>query len=50
MAIPGKSALNLMFAILATGALLNLANRGTFGAQVQKLSKYVTTGYGAGAI
>lgn len=37
-------------AIIATGALLNLANKGTFGATAQKFSRYVTTGYGAGSL
>lgn len=39
-----------MVAILATGALLNLANRGTFGAAVKDLSNFITSGYGAGTL
>ena len=48
--VASKQALQVMFAILATGAILNLANKGTFGTQVQKISRYVTSGYGAGAL
>lgn len=39
--------LQLVAAIVATGALLNLAGRGTFGDTVKGLANYVTTGYGA---
>jgi hypothetical protein len=42
-----KVSITVVVSILATGALLNLAGSGLFGAQVQKLAKYVTTGYGA---
>ena len=33
-------------AILATGANLNLAGTGKFGAPAQRLAKYITNGYG----
>jgi len=36
-------------AIVATGAALNLANSGKLGTTAQKLAKYITAGYGAGA-
>lgn len=37
----------VLFTILATGALLNLAGSGMLGTQAQKIAKYVTNGYGA---
>lgn len=46
----GKAFLSTVGAIVATGAILNLANRGTFGDAVKKLSNFVTTGYGAGEL
>jgi hypothetical protein len=45
-----KNIMSLMIAIAATGALLNLANKGTLGAQAKSVSKYITEGFGAGAI
>lgn len=33
-------------AILATGAILNLAGSGKFGVSAQRLAKYITNGYG----
>lgn len=37
-------------AILVTGAMLNLANRGVFGGAVKNAANYVTRGYGAGEL
>lgn len=33
--------------ILLTGAGLKMASDGMFGAQVQKLARYITAGYGS---
>jgi len=41
-----KISTTVVFSILATGALLNVAGSGLMGASVQKLAKYVTNGYG----
>ena len=41
-----KTLLTVAIAILGTGAILNLAGQGTFGATAQRMAKYVTTGYG----
>lgn len=35
-------------AIMATGAILNMAGSGKLGAGPQKLAKYIINGYGAG--
>lgn len=43
-----KAFLSVAGSILATGALLNLAGKGTFGVTAQKMAQYVTRGYGAG--
>jgi hypothetical protein len=48
--VTSRAFLGTMAAILATGAVLNMANRGTFGDAVKKLSNYITTGYGAGSL
>ena len=45
-----KQFLGTIAAIFAAGAVLNLANKGTFGESAAKASKYVTTGFGAGAL
>lgn len=45
-----KSMVHLMGAIVATGAILNLMNSGTLGATAAKVSKYITRGFGAGAL
>lgn len=36
----------VVVSILATGAILNLMGSGMLGSQVQKLSQYITKGYG----
>lgn len=45
-----KAFLGTIVAIFAAGAALNLANQGSFGLSLQKGSKFITTGYGAGAL
>lgn len=44
-----KATLSLMGAIVATGAVLNLAGSGKLGSTMQKLARFVTQGYGAGS-
>ena len=41
-----KQVLKLMGAILATGAVLNIAGSGYMGQSVKKIAEYVTKGYG----
>ena len=36
----------VMLSILATGAVLNLAGKGTLGTTAMNAAKYVTNGYG----
>lgn len=45
----GKNTVSLAVAIIATGAFLNLAGSGMFGATAKKLARYTTRGFGAGA-
>ena len=45
-----KNMLQLMAAIAATGAILNLMNSGTFGTSAAAFSNYITRGFGAGAL
>lgn len=44
----GKAQISLtvILSIIATGALLNLANSGVFGEQIKSASNFVTKGYG----
>ena len=44
----GKAQISLtvILSIVATGALLNLANSGVFGEQVKTAANYVIKGYG----
>jgi hypothetical protein len=48
--IMSRTFLGTVAAIAATGALLNLANKGTFGDAVKDIANYITKGYGAGAL
>lgn len=41
------TAAKVVFAILATGAALNLAGSGKLGGTAQKIANYITKGYGA---
>lgn len=47
--VMSRTFISTVTAILATGAILNLAGKGTFGATAQNIAKHITTGYGAGA-
>lgn len=42
----GSTFTQVMFSILATGAVLNLAGSGKLGTSAMKAAKYVTNGYG----
>ncbi|MDX1939674.1 MAG: hypothetical protein SFU99_03935 [Saprospiraceae bacterium] len=48
--VTSRTFLGTVAAIVATGALLNLAGKGTFGSQAKTLANFITSGYGAGAI
>lgn len=45
-----RTFLGTVAAIVATGAVLNLANQGKLGMTAKKFANYVTTGYGAGSL
>ena len=45
-----KNFTTTVLAIVVTGALLNMANKGTFGGAAKNFANYVTSGYGAGSL
>lgn len=45
-----RAFLSTATAIVATGAILNMANKGVFGNAAKNFANYVTSGYGAGSL